>query len=62
MTLFEEIQQERLRLDTELTYALATMERSDRVKQIKFAIKENQKRCPHIVGVEVCPYCGKKVG
>lgn len=61
MTLLEEIQYARTRLDEELSRALSTMEKSDRVKEIRFEIKQNQNRCPHIENFEVCPYCGKKV-
>ena len=37
------------RLDRELKIALSTMERSDRVFEIKKEIIENQKQCPHLV-------------
>ena len=53
------------RLDRELKIALSTMERSDRVFEIKKEIIENQKQCPHFsdkynwtVAYGKCPYCG----
>ena len=53
------------RLDKELKIALSTMERSDRVFEIKKEIIENQKQCPHFsnkynwtIAAGRCPYCG----
>lgn len=53
-------------LDSDLRAALATMERSDKVKEIREAILENQKQCPHFSAIynwtvadgKHCPYCG----
>ena len=52
-------------LSKELRCALATMERSDKVFEIRQAIIENQKHCPHIsdkycwaIIDDTCPYCG----
>lgn len=61
----EEIMETRERLDQELRYALATMERKNTIQNIRLKIIENQKRCPHFsneyfltVVDGVCPYCG----
>ena len=55
----------REKLDKELRIALSTMERSDKVFEIKKRIIENQKRCPHFDSTynwaivnDTCPYCG----
>lgn len=52
-------------LNKELRMALATMERSDKVYEIKKKIIENQNQCPHFsteyswaVIDGKCPYCG----
>lgn len=52
-------------LDKELQMALSTMERSDRVVEIRREIIDNQKQCPHVsdkynwtITNETCPYCG----
>ena len=49
----------------ELRIALATMERSDKVAEIRKKIIDNQKHCPHTsskynwtIANGVCPYCG----
>lgn len=61
----EEIIHNREQLDRELKIALATMERSNKIFEIKKAIIENQKQCPHfnanynwVVINDTCPYCG----
>ena len=55
-------------LERELQLALATMERKDRIKEIRTEILENQSKCPHFdhnynwtIVDEHCPYCGKKL-
>lgn len=52
-------------LNKQLTFALATMERKDTIKDIRLQIIANQQKCPHTstkYGWEVknntCPYCG----
>ena len=52
-------------LARELRFALATMERSNKVEEIHQKIIENQKRCPHFdnnynwaIVNDTCPYCG----
>lgn len=54
-------------LNNELRMALSVMERSDRVKELREAIHENQKQCPHVslehswaIVNNKCPYCGYK--
>jgi len=61
----EEIINTRIKLDKELKMALATMERSDAIYDIRKKIIENQKQCPHFdqnynwaIIDETCPYCG----
>ena len=53
------------KLEHELRLALATMERSDKVFEIKKQIIANQARCPHTsdkynwtIAYGKCPYCG----
>ena len=53
------------RLNKELRIALSTMERSDKIYEIKKEIIENQKVCPHVsnkynwaIVDSICPYCG----
>lgn len=53
-------------LNSQLKQAIATMERSDKVKYIRSLIKEIQAECPHASDEfqidekhRVCPYCGK---
>ena len=52
-------------LARELRIALATMERSDKVAEIRKKIIDNQKHCPHFsakynwtIANGMCPYCG----
>lgn len=52
-------------LHKQLTYALATMELKDNIRQIREQILENQKHCPHSdsnynweIKNNTCPYCG----
>ena len=52
-------------LDRELRIALATMERSNKIEEIKKQIIDNQKHCPHTstkynwgITNGRCPYCG----
>lgn len=59
----------RKELDKQLYIALATMEKKDTIKQIRFEILENQANCPHFdsnynwtIEEGYCPYCGKKIG
>ena len=61
----DEIITTRERLNKELRIALSTMERSDKVYEIKKEIIENQKACPHFSSKynwaiidSMCPYCG----
>ena len=56
-------------LAKELRFALATMERSNKIDEIHRKIIENQKRCPHFdnnynwaVVNDTCPYCGFHFG
>ena len=56
---------QRERLDKELHMALATMERSDKIEQIRKQQIANQMNCPHFssefnwaVVDNTCPYCG----
>lgn len=56
-------------LNSELRIALSTMEKSDRVKEIRDAIHENQAACPHAsakynwtMADNRCPYCGFDFG
>lgn len=56
---------QRERLDKELRMALATMERSDKIEQIRKEQIANQSRCPHnssefnwAIVDDTCPYCG----
>lgn len=65
----EEIIAQHKQLDKELRMALATMERSDKVYDIKKKIIKNQTRCPHFsteyswaVVDNKCPYCGFILG
>ena len=53
------------KLERELRVALATMERSDKIFEIKKQIIANQIRCPHVsdkynwtIAYGKCPYCG----
>lgn len=53
------------KLERELRMALATMERSDKVFEIKKQIIANQSKCPHFdnnynwaITNDTCPYCG----
>ena len=61
----EDIINRREELNRELKYALSTMERSDKINDIRLQIIENQKHCPHFDGNynwaiinDTCPYCG----
>jgi len=52
-------------LDRELRMALATMERSNKIEEIRNKIKDNQAHCPHVsnkynwaITNGTCPYCG----
>ena len=61
----EEVITTREQLNRELRMALSTMERSDRVFDIKKKIIENQAHCPHFsdkynwaIIDDTCPYCG----
>jgi hypothetical protein len=63
----DEIIQRHEELNKELRVALSTMEKSDRVKEIRKAIEENQIHCPHMsleyswpIIDNKCPYCGYK--
>ena len=63
--IMEEIIQTREDLNKQLRSALATMERSNKVYEIKKAIVANQNRCPHFdnnynwaIINDTCPYCG----
>lgn len=55
----------RKRLDRDLRIALATMERKSTIYDIRTAIMENQRLCPHASDkynwaiIDRCPYCGK---
>lgn len=56
-------------LNSQLHQALATMERNDKVFNIRKEIKEIQAQCPHgnekyhwDVETKQCPYCGYKRG
>ena len=56
-------------LEIELHEALATMELSERVRNVQKKIRELQAECPHVsskYNLEAknnhCPYCGKRVG
>lgn len=56
------------KLNKELRIALATMERSNKIFDIKKQIIQNQTRCPHFstqynwaIIDGVCPYCGYKI-
>lgn len=60
---------QRKRLDKELRMALATMERSDKIEQIRKEQIANQKKCPHFSAEfnwaiidDTCPYCGFHFG
>ena len=64
----EQIIQNKLSLNTELYHALSTMEKSDKIKEIRERIKANQEACPHYsekFNLEIkdgtCPYCGKHI-
>lgn len=53
------------KLERELRLALATMERSDKIFEIKKQIIANQLKCPHFsdkynwtIAYGKCPYCG----
>jgi len=61
----DEIIQTKEELNHKLRFALSTMERSDKIFEIKKEIIENQKRCPHFnnqynwaIIDDTCPYCG----
>ena len=62
----DEIIRTNIELNRELTMALAAMERSDKIKEIRKKIVDNQKHCPHasakynweISADGKCPYCG----
>ena len=63
--MIEDIIQTHERLNNELRLALATMERSDKIFNIKKQIIKNQLRCPHFdnnynwaIIDDTCPYCG----
>lgn len=52
-------------LDKKLHSALSTMERSDKIMEIRREILNNQKQCPHVSNKynwaiinDTCPYCG----
>lgn len=56
-------------LESQLRFALSTMERSDKIKNIRLQIIENQQNCPHYsakynwtIADNICPYCGKIMG
>ena len=60
-----EIIQTREQLNNKLRSALSTMERSNKIFEIKKEMIENQKRCPHFdhnynwaIVDDTCPYCG----
>lgn len=64
----EQIIQNKSLLNQELHHALSTMERSDKVKEIREKIKANQEACPHYsnkfnweIKDNTCPYCGKHI-
>ena len=64
-SMIEDIISTHEQLAKELRFALATMERSNKVEEIHQKIIENQKRCPHFdnnynwaIVNETCPYCG----
>jgi hypothetical protein len=53
------------KLECELRTALATMERSDKIFEIKKQMIANQSKCPHFsdkynwtIAYGKCPYCG----
>lgn len=55
-------------LDAQLKTALSTMDLKTNIFEIREAIKENQKNCPHFsdkynftVVDGICPYCGAKI-
>ena len=67
--MIEEIIKKHNYLERKLRDALSTMERSDKVFEIKKEIIENQKRCPHVsseynwaIVNDTCPYCGFHFG
>jgi len=58
----------RANLDAQLKAALSTMDLKTNIFEIREAIKENQKICPHFsdkynftVVDGICPYCGAKI-
>lgn len=61
----EDIITRRKALEKELKLAVATMERKDKIYELRVAMLENQKRCPHTsdkfnweLDGHNCPYCG----
>lgn len=63
--MIDDIIQKHEELNKRLQIALATMERSNKIFEIKKEIIENQKQCPHFsdkynwaVVDSICPYCG----
>ena len=66
MTNIQDIIAERKKLEQQLQFALATLNRKDSVFKIREQIKNNQERCPHFsteynleIVNNICPYCGK---
>ena len=64
-SMIEDIISTHEQLAKELRFALATMERSNKIEEIHRKIIKNQKRCPHFdnnynwaIVNETCPYCG----
>ena len=57
-----------IRLNNELHSALSTMEKTDRIFEIRRQLIDLQNQCPHTSEVynlqpidgHICPYCGKK--
>ena len=65
--MIEDIIATKQQLEKELRVALATMEKSESIFQIRSKMRVNQSRCPHFdakynyVWVDdTCPYCGKR--
>ena len=61
----DEIIERRETLNKELRTALSVMERSDKIRELRKQIIENQRKCPHFSNKydwaiidDTCPYCG----
>jgi len=67
--MIDDIISEHIRLNNELLTALSTMEKTNKIFEIRQQLINLQKQCPHMSEVynwtstdgHTCPYCGKNI-